>query len=58
MTLPAAAARDLHLNWLLDLTQIPTAAGREWRVVDYISRWAAVRPDLALTPDAAGNRCV
>ncbi len=47
--------RETHLRWLLELTQIPTAAGREWRVVDWLTRWAAARPDLALTPDAAGN---
>ena len=58
MTLPAATAREHHLRWLLELTQIPTAAGREWRVIDYLTRWTAARPDLALTPDAAGNLIV
>ena len=55
MSLPAAASREEHLSWLLEITQIPTAAGREWRVIDWIGAWVAARPDLELTPDASGN---
>jgi endoglucanase len=58
MTLPAAHAREEHLRWLLELTQTPTAAGREWRVVEWIERWADQRPDLRLMRDAAGNLVV
>lgn len=47
--------RAQHLEWLLAVTQIPTASGREWRVVNWIRRWAAERPDLRLTEDGAGN---
>lgn len=48
-------AADAELRWLLELTSIPTAAGREGRVVEWIDRWAAERSDLALTKDQAGN---
>lgn len=47
--------RAAHERWLLELTQIPTAAGREQRVVEWIRRWCAERPHLALTVDGAGN---
>jgi endoglucanase len=52
------SSRATHLEWLLALTQIPTAAGREQRVVRWIERWVADRPDLALTRDGAGNLIV
>lgn len=48
-------ARERHLRWLLDLTQIPTAAGREFRVVAWLRAWLAARPGLNVTTDAAGN---
>ncbi|MHC4949214.1 MAG: hypothetical protein ACYTG1_13320 [Planctomycetota bacterium] len=38
----------------MDLTATPTAAGREWRVVDWIEAWARSRP-VDVRPDAAGN---
>jgi putative aminopeptidase FrvX len=53
--MPAPPARALHESWLLELTQIPTAAGREGRVIDWITRWAAERDDLVLTTGPAGN---
>jgi endoglucanase len=55
--LPAISSkqREQHLRWLMELTQIPTAAGREQRVVRWIERWVAERPSLVLTRDAAGN---
>ncbi len=37
---------------------MPTAAGREWRVVDWIERWVAARPPLELVRDSAGNMVV
>ncbi|MEX2217409.1 MAG: hypothetical protein WD749_01505, partial [Phycisphaerales bacterium] len=49
------AARDEHEKWLLEVTQIPTAAGQEFRVIDWVRTWAAKRPDLTLAEDAAGN---
>lgn len=47
--------RAQHLAWLLELTQIPSASGREFRVIKWIEKWAAARPDITLTRDAAGN---
>ncbi len=47
--------RALHHRWLLDVTQIPTAAGREDRVIAWIRAWAAERPAISLTTDSAGN---
>jgi endoglucanase len=44
-----------HEQWLLDLTNIPTAAGREARVVAWITAWVARRRNLVLTRDRAGN---
>lgn len=57
-SVPAHAHRDQHLRWLLEITQIPTAAGREWRVVEWIRAWVNERPDLRLSTDAAGNLVV
>jgi putative aminopeptidase FrvX len=54
MELPPTV-RAQHHDWLIQLTQLPTAAGREGRVIDWIRRWAADRPDLALREDSAGN---
>lgn len=42
------------IDLLVELTSVPTAAGREGRVVRRIERWAAERP-VELTRDAAGN---
>ncbi len=47
--------RSQHQAWLLEVTAIPTAAGKEQRVIDWITRWVAQRPDLQLTTDPAGN---
>ncbi len=47
--------RAEHLRWLTDIAAIPTASGREFRVVRWIEAWCAARPDLALTRDAHGN---
>jgi putative aminopeptidase FrvX len=51
-------ARAVHLAWLLDLTAVPTAAGHEDRVIRWIERWVAERPDLNLTRDPSGNLTV
>lgn len=47
--------REKHLRWLLEVTQIPTAAGREFRVISWVRDWLATRPDLVVTADEAGN---
>lgn len=54
----ATIDRETHHRWLLELTQIPTAAGREERVIAWIRRWIAERPELELSEDAAGNLSV
>lgn len=64
MTTPSASGsssalpprdRAAHLQWLLALSQLPTVAGGEARVIAWIRAWAAQRGDLKLTEDAAGN---
>jgi endoglucanase len=52
------ASRADHERWLLELTSLPTAAGREDRVVAWISRWVAARRDLRLRRDPHGNLLV
>lgn len=51
-----SAAR--RLSCLMSLTQIPTVAGREQRVVGWIRRWVAERPGLEIIEDMAGNLVV
>lgn len=51
----SAEMRERHLRWLLDLTGIPTAAGKEQRVIAWVERWVAERPALEITRDGAGN---
>src|SRR5690606_4790349 len=48
-------ARAQHRRWLHELTRIPTAAGREDRVIDWVRRRAAERDGLELSADAHGN---
>ncbi len=50
-----ARQRARHLDWLLELTAIPTAAGREDRVVAWIETWLNRRRHLELKRDRAGN---
>src|SRR5690606_25983266 len=47
--------RRQHLQWALELTGIPTAAGREHRVLEWIDRWLKPRRNLALKRDRHGN---
>ncbi len=47
-----------HLDLALQVTQIPTAAGREMRVIQWLRRWISARPELTLTTDEAGNMVV
>jgi putative aminopeptidase FrvX len=49
------AARREHHRWLLELTQVPTAAGREQLVIAWIAAWVNARPSLLLATDSAGN---
>jgi endoglucanase len=51
----SSESRREHTQWLLDLTQIPTASGREGRVLAWIERWLAARPGLATRRDKHGN---
>lgn len=44
-----------HEDWLLELTGIPTAAGHEHRVTDWVERWCKRRRSLRLDRDDAGN---
>ncbi len=47
--------RQDHLTWLRELTQVPTAAGKEQRVIKWLERWFAAHPSLQVTRDSAGN---
>ena len=54
----ATPRRNDHERWLHELTSLPTAAGREDRVVRWIGEWASARgrkDKLALKPDRHGN---
>jgi endoglucanase len=50
-----ARARTTHLRWLGEVTALPTAAGREERVIAWVERWVAARQGLSMTRDRAGN---
>jgi endoglucanase len=50
-----AAERRTHERWLSRLTSLPTAAGREDRVIEWIEEWTARRKNLVLRRDDAGN---
>ncbi|MHC5002270.1 MAG: hypothetical protein ACYTJ0_04030 [Planctomycetota bacterium] len=50
-----APQRRSHEKWLLQLTGIPTAAGREDGVVTWVRRWVKSRKGLTVKADAAGN---
>lgn len=52
---PTLSQRESSLRWLQELTTIPTAAGKEGRVIAWIRRWTEERPDLTLRADGAGN---
>ncbi|MEM1213336.1 MAG: hypothetical protein AAGI68_13690 [Planctomycetota bacterium] len=53
--MPTAAQHRQHESWLLQLTSLPTAAGREDAVIQWITTWASRRKDLQLTTDQHGN---
>ena len=39
----------------MEITAIPTAAGQEWRVVDWIEKWAKKQTGIVLGKDQFGN---
>lgn len=53
-----AATKTRHLRWALELTSLPTAAGREHRVIRWIENWLAQRRNLALRRDRLGNMLI
>ncbi len=55
MITPRPEARNEHRRWLLELTTLPTAAGREWRIERWVRLWAQARPGLTVEADPAGN---
>ncbi|MCA9286180.1 MAG: hypothetical protein KDA22_13225, partial [Phycisphaerales bacterium] len=56
MTAPSDRRRATHEQWLLEITSIPTAAGREQRVVRWIQSWAKKRAKrLSFERDRHGN---
>lgn len=52
------AKRKKHLDDLLELTSIPTAAGREHRVINWINNWLASRRNLSIKRDRFGNMMI
>ncbi|MFO0873065.1 MAG: hypothetical protein U0575_03725 [Phycisphaerales bacterium] len=56
LPLASAAQRTTFESWLLEITAIPTAAGREDRVIEWILAWAKKRKArIAVVADAVGN---
>ena len=47
--------RAAHLDWLKEITTIPTAAGCEGRVVAWVEDWLSHRDYLESKRDKAGN---
>jgi putative aminopeptidase FrvX len=45
----------IHEQWLLELTRLPTAAGREQRVIAWVRHWAKSRRNVELKADRFGN---
>jgi putative aminopeptidase FrvX len=39
----------------MELTAIPTAAGQEWRVIQWIEKWVTSQPEIELKRDRFGN---
>lgn len=54
-TIVPSDARSEHERWLSELTQIPTAAGKEKRVLDWVRAWAGPRDAIELAEDEHGN---
>ena len=49
------ARRADHLDWLLGVSTIPTAAGHEGRVIRWIERWLDQRSGFSTRTDPHGN---
>ncbi len=55
-TVVSASTRAAREKFLLDITSLPTAAGREERVIEAIEKWVAARKDrVVLSRDRFGN---
>jgi endoglucanase len=52
------ASRAVAEKWLGELTNLPTASGREDAVQGWVRAWVKRRPDLRLTEDSGGNLLV
>lgn len=52
------AQRAERLRLLTDVTNIPTASGREQGMVNFIENWVSDRQELVLTRDQVGNLVV
>ena len=50
-----AGIKRLRERWLLELTHLPTVAGREHGIVRWVEQWVARRRNLMLARDRAGN---
>lgn len=55
MLMPMTTDRLTNERLLLEVTQIPTAAGREDRVVSFVEAWVRGRAGMSLTRDGCGN---
>ncbi|MDF1809435.1 MAG: hypothetical protein P1U42_07045 [Phycisphaerales bacterium] len=44
-----------HQQWLMEVTQLPTAAGKETRVINWIDQWLNQRSYLSKHKDQHGN---
>lgn len=54
----ARTAASRHLDWLQELTGLPTAAGCEQAVVNWVRQWAARRRGVVISADRFGNLLV
>ncbi len=52
------AQQTTHERWLRHVTALPTAAGREDRVINWVEQWVKARGNLTLRRDKAGNLIV
>jgi len=53
--MPTAKQKADHRRWLVELTGIPTAAGREDRVIEWVTGWVRKRRNVRLRRDPSGN---
>ena len=55
MLVPMTTDRRTNERLLLEVTQVPTAAGREGRVGLFVEAWVRERAGMSLTRDGCGN---